>query len=81
MQGINHYVESIRTTGEDAFLVVREQRYVRPVIERVYEGGAEVLAVVNRHRTLENLFLREIARPQGGAARERRDEKTVVTGS
>ncbi len=80
MQGIKQYVESARTTGEDAFLVVREQRYVRPVIERIYEGGAEVLAVVNRHRTLENLFLREIAPPQAGAAPERREEKTVITG-
>jgi ABC-2 type transport system ATP-binding protein len=80
MQGIKEHVESSRTTGEDAFLVVREQRFVRPVIERLYEGGAEVLAVVNRHRTLENLFLREIARPEAGAAKEQRKEKRVFTG-
>ncbi len=79
-QGMQEYVESVRTTGEDAFLVVREQRFVRPVIERLFEGGAEVLAVVNRHRTLENLFLREIARPDARTAKEKKEEKPVFTG-
>jgi ABC-2 type transport system ATP-binding protein len=80
MRGMNEYVESARTTGEDVFLVVREQRFVRPVVERLYAGGAEVLAVVNRHRTLENLFLREIARPKAGAPGGKKDEKLVFTG-
>ena len=80
MQGIKEYVESARTTGEDVFLVVREQRFVRPVIERLFDGGAEVLAVVNRHRTLENLFLKEIARPDARTAKEKREEKLVFTG-
>jgi hypothetical protein len=80
MRGMDGYIESARTTGEDVFLVVREQRFVRPVVERLYAGGAEVLAVVNRHRTLENLFLREIARPKAGAPDAKKDEKLVFTG-
>jgi ABC-2 type transport system ATP-binding protein len=80
MRGMNEYIESARTTGEDVFLVVREQRFVRPVIERLFDGGAEVLAVVNRHRTLENLFLREIAHPEAGAAKAKKEEKLVFTG-
>jgi ABC-2 type transport system ATP-binding protein len=80
MRGMQEYVESVRTTGEDAFLVVREQRFVRPVIERLFDGGAEVLAVVNRHRTLENLFLKEIARPDAGTAKKNKEEKLVFTG-
>ncbi len=80
MQGMQEYVESVRTTGDDVFLVVREQRFVRPVIERLFDGGADVLAVVNRHRTLENLFLREIARPDTRTAKEKKEEKLVFTG-
>ena len=80
LQGVKEYVESARTTGDDVFLVVREQRFVRPVIERLFDGGAEVLAVVNRHRTLENLFLREIARPDARTAKEKKEEKLVFTG-
>jgi ABC-2 type transport system ATP-binding protein len=80
IRGIQEHVESVRTTGDDAFLVVREQRFVRPVIERLFDGGAEVLAIVNRHRTLENLFLREIARPEAGTAEKTKEEKLVFTG-
>jgi ABC-2 type transport system ATP-binding protein len=80
LQGVKEYVESARTTGDDVFLVVREQRFVRPVIERLFDGGAEVLAVVNRHRTLENLFLQEIARPDARTAKEKKEEKLVFTG-
>ncbi|MCX5754223.1 MAG: ABC transporter ATP-binding protein [Candidatus Krumholzibacteria bacterium] len=80
LQGMQEYLESVRTTGGDAFLVVREQRFVRPVIERLFGGGAEVLAVVNRHRTLENLFLREVARPEARTSKEKKEEKLVFTG-
>ena len=61
--GIEEYVESKRETGVDAFLVVRERRFLRRVIEHLYAEGAEILEVAGERSSLEDLFMREISRP------------------
>jgi ABC-2 type transport system ATP-binding protein len=81
LDGIRDYVESASERGEELFLVLREQRFVRPVIERLFEGGAEVLEVVNRHRSLEDLFMQEISSPAARMKKERGEEQLVSTGS
>jgi len=78
--GIRGYVESKRETGEEVFLVVREQRFVRPVIEHLYDNGAEVLEVANEHCSLEDLFIQEISRPGARTKEEKKEETHVFTG-
>ena len=79
LRGVGDYVESASERGEEIFLVVREQRFARPVIECLYESGAEVLEVVNRHCSLEDLFLQEISRPGAPIERKKKEEKLVFT--
>ncbi len=81
-------LESVAERGEETFLVVREQRFVRPVIAHLYEHGADVLEVSNERRSLEDIFMQEIARPArpagGDAARartERKGDPAVFAGS
>lgn len=60
IESLKDYIDSENTAGEETFLVVRAQGFVRHVIKRLYESNAEVLKVVNQHPTLENVFLDEI---------------------
>lgn len=76
---IRAYVESANETGGEALLVVRKQRFVRPVVEHLYGSGAEVLEVTNRHCSLEDIFMQEIVRPAAGSAESVREEH-VFTG-
>ncbi len=62
LESIEPYLESKNVTGTEAFLVVREHRYVRDVIERLYAAGADVIKVVNQHQSLEKVFLKEVKR-------------------
>jgi ABC-2 type transport system ATP-binding protein len=74
---IGDRLDSVTERGEEMFLVVREQRFVRSVIECLYDHGAEVLEVVNRHTSLEDVFLEEIARP--GKPVKKKREKLAAT--
>jgi ABC-2 type transport system ATP-binding protein len=80
LRSLRDCVELTSERGEEIFLVVREQRFVRPVIECLFESGAEVLEVVNRHCSLEDLFMQEISRPGAPIKRETKEEKLVFTG-
>jgi len=80
MGEIRAHVESAQEAGGEAFLVVREQRFVRPVIEHLYRSGAEVLAVANRRCSLEDIFMQEIARRESGAREKTKEEELVCTG-
>ena len=75
LRGIDAYVESWSERGDERFIVVREQRFVRPVIERLFAGGADVLDITNRRRSLEDLFMEEIARPTASFIKDKRKEK------
>ncbi|MGD1048011.1 MAG: ABC transporter ATP-binding protein [Candidatus Krumholzibacteriaceae bacterium] len=76
--GIEEYVESKRETGVDAFLVVRERRFLRRVIEHLYAEGAEILEVALERSSLEDLFMREISRP-GPRTEDAKNEETLVS--
>jgi ABC-2 type transport system ATP-binding protein len=66
---LHEYVSAAADRGDETFIVVRERRFVRPVIEHLYGRGADVLAVAGVRRSLEDIFMQEIARPAvpGGA--------------
>jgi ABC-2 type transport system ATP-binding protein len=80
MQGIRECVESKRETGDEVFLVVRERRFVRSVIEHLYANGAEILEVASEHISLEDLFIREMARPGSPMKVQKKEETLVFTG-
>lgn len=65
LAGLDECVSSAAPRGEETFVVVREQRFVRSVIERLYERGADVISVAGVRRSLEDLFMQEIARAAG----------------
>ena len=62
------YLVTAETAGDETILVVRSLEFVRTVVMHLYGGGAEVLRVVNRHRSLEEIFLDEIAPGAGTGA-------------
>ncbi len=61
LAGLEDRVSAVAERGEETFIVVREQRLVRAVIERLYERDADVLKVANERRSLEDIFMQEIA--------------------
>ncbi len=79
IESIEPYLESKNVTGMEAFLVVREHRYVRDVIERLYAAGADVIKVVNKHQSLEKVFINEVKRRiTGETLREAEERMTLV---
>jgi ABC-2 type transport system ATP-binding protein len=74
------YLDSYDTTGEEIMLVVKEHKFVRTVIQHLYNRGAEVLKVVNQHRSLEKLFLEEISAGDRSKSREIEKEKAGFIG-
>ncbi len=62
LASLDRYVESRGGMGEERFLVVKQQRNVKEVIQRLYASGAEVIRVANQHPSLENVFLDEVKR-------------------
>jgi ABC-2 type transport system ATP-binding protein len=80
LRGIHEYVESKREAGDEVFLVIREQRFLRPVIEHLYANGAEILGIAGERPSLEDLFMQEIARPGARSREEKREEPRVFAG-
>lgn len=68
LEAIANYLVSSEKRGDEMILVVRSLEFVRTVVMHLYNGGAEVLRVANRHRTLEEVFLDEIGPGAGRAA-------------
>jgi ABC-2 type transport system ATP-binding protein len=62
LASIRPYVVSENAADEEVFLVVGKQRDVGEVIGRLCASGAEVIRVVNRHLSLERVFLNEVQR-------------------
>ena len=83
---LHEHVSTAGERGEETFIVVREQRFVRAVIEHLYEHGADVLEVANERRSLEDIFMKEMARsvrsdrPNAGSAKSPR-EPVAAAGS
>jgi ABC-2 type transport system ATP-binding protein len=80
LRGIEEYVESKRETGEEVFLVVKGRRFVRRVVEHLYDCGAEVLEIACERPSLEDLFMREISRPGARMKEDKKEETLVFTG-
>jgi ABC-2 type transport system ATP-binding protein len=80
LRRVRDYVESSSERGDEALLVVRAQRLVRPVIESLYEAGAEILEVANRHASLEQVFMEEIAHGAKPRRAEEKRREEVFTG-
>ena len=58
---VEDYLESSNITGEETFLVVKKQEYLRTVVQHLYNSGAEILRIVNEHSSLEDIFMDEIS--------------------
>jgi hypothetical protein len=78
--GIREYVESKRETGDEVFLVIREQRFVRSVVEHLYANGAEILGITGERSSLEHLFMQEISRPKARITEPKRERTRVCAG-
>ena len=61
---IADYIDSTIEMGLEIVLIVKEQEYVRTVIQHIYNTGGEVLKVANQAPTLEEIFLDEISRKE-----------------
>jgi len=61
MKTLEDYIDSAGMKGDEAFITVKRQEYVRTVVRHLYNNGAEILRIVNQHRTLEDIFIGEIA--------------------
>ncbi|UCF06759.1 MAG: ABC transporter ATP-binding protein [bacterium] len=57
---LDDYLESKNSTGDEFFLLVKKQDYVRTVVQVVYNSGGEILKIVNQHPSLEEVFLNEM---------------------
>ncbi len=61
LEDLTDYVESTDSLGDESFLVVKEQKYLRTVLMHLLNNGAEVLRVENRHPSLEDVFISEVS--------------------
>ncbi len=66
IRALADYIDGAGMTGDEAFITVKKQEYVRTVVQHLYNNGAEILKVVNQHRTLEDVFIGEIAGTREG---------------
>ncbi len=60
VEAIAEYIEVRSDTGDETFIVVKKYEFLRSVIQTLYNHGSEILKVVNKHPTLEEVFLSEI---------------------
>ena len=67
IEAIAEYIGAKSDTGEETFLLVKNQEFLRAVIQTLYNHGAEILKVSTKHPSLEEVFLSEIS---GGNARK-----------
>jgi ABC-2 type transport system ATP-binding protein len=75
------YIESIQCSGEETFLIVRRQEFVRTVIQHLYRSGSEVLEVATQHPSLEDVFLTEFSQPRSDAEKETAARPSVGAGA
>jgi ABC-2 type transport system ATP-binding protein len=75
VEAVREYIEARSDTGEETFLVVKKQEFLRTVIQALYNHGSEILRVETKHPSLEEVFLSEISgrkkkKYTGGSERE-----------
>ncbi|MCK4236192.1 MAG: ABC transporter ATP-binding protein [Candidatus Krumholzibacteria bacterium] len=72
------YVESSNEVGEEICLVVKEQELVRPVVQYLYNLGAEILKVANKHPSLEEIFMDEVTKGTGDHRHAKREKEITL---
>jgi ABC-2 type transport system ATP-binding protein len=80
LEPVSEYLDSITLNGEEIFLAVKKHELVRTVVQHLYNSGAEVLEVTNRHPSLEDVFMSEldvIAKKEGNSSGARHDEHAM----
>jgi ABC-2 type transport system ATP-binding protein len=75
IEAVSEYIAMRSDTGEETFLLVKRQEFLRAVIQSLYNHGSEILKVTTKHPSLEEVFLSEISgckgkKGAGGAERE-----------
>jgi ABC-2 type transport system ATP-binding protein len=75
VEAISDYIDSRSETGDETFLLVKRQEFVRAVVQILYNHGAEILRIETQHPTLEEVFISEISgeRATGEPAKSKRD--------
>ncbi len=63
---INQYADSVQRSGDETFIVVNRQEYVRSVIQHLLNNGAEILRVAGVQPSLEEIFVSEVAAVENG---------------
>jgi len=63
---INKYADSVLKSGDETFIVVNRQEYVRSVIQHLLNNGAEILRVADVQSSLEEIFVSEVAKVENG---------------
>jgi len=58
---IKEYTDSLQRSGDETFILVNKQEYVRSVIKHLLDNGAEVLKVSSVQPSLEEIFLNEVS--------------------
>ncbi|MBN1163505.1 MAG: ABC transporter ATP-binding protein [Candidatus Krumholzibacteriota bacterium] len=74
-------IDKVEMNGEEFFLSVSKQEYVRAVVQHIYNSGGEILRVVNQHPSLEDIFMNEISGTGGEGEDSRRVEEKEFSGS
>jgi ABC-2 type transport system ATP-binding protein len=77
---IRDYLKSSSRTGDQVFLVVREQAFVRPVIQHLYSRGGEILELSNERVSLEDIFLEEVSGRRSRGQAKAKEEEALFTG-
>lgn len=67
LRPLAEYLEKAEFNGGEAFLIVKNQDLVRTVVQHLYNSGAEVLGIANRHPSLEDVFMEEIGGAESAA--------------
>lgn len=79
---IEDFTDSIKRVGDEAFILVNKQEYVRSVIKHLLDNGSEVLKVAGVQPTLEEIFVNEVASDRNadkdGISGDRKQLKTTV---
>jgi ABC-2 type transport system ATP-binding protein len=65
VEAIADYIDSRSETGDETFLLVKRQEFVRAVVQGLYNHGAEILRIETQHPTLEEVFISEISGERG----------------
>lgn len=80
LDAVEDYIEWKRAADSEVLVLVKEQKYVRPVIQHLYNSGVEVLRVARQHLSLEEVFLREMSGAYGDEKESELKRELTIAG-